>query len=326
VSPGRSVFGLTWWGQRWIGALEALGALYANRLPRGRTYARRGAVTDQTVGPGLVTARVQGSRARPYRVELRLPAFGETTWDAVTVALAGQLRHAAALLDGRMPEDVDEVLAGCGVSLFPRAGELATSCSCPDWANPCKHVAAVHYTLAQAFDADPFLLPELRGRGRAALLGGLRAVRAGVASVEDDDRAVGDETLALASLSASALWTGGADLSTIAVHPSPLTDPGVVVRRLGPPPGCSPAEAASLEVLVADAAGLAWRLATGGDDGGDGDDPLLAAVRRQGRTTSRELADALGLTPAAVRARLAGLVDAGLVRRAGHGPATRYEG
>jgi uncharacterized Zn finger protein len=89
------------------------------------------------------------------------------------------VRHAAELLDGRMPEDVDEVLAGCGVSLFPTARELATRCSCPDVANPCKHVAAVHYVLAQTFDADPFLLPALRGRDRDALLAGLRAVRAG---------------------------------------------------------------------------------------------------------------------------------------------------
>jgi hypothetical protein len=85
--------------------------------------------------------------------------FDDATWDAIVVALAGRVRHAAELLDGRMPEDVDEVLAACGVSLFPSARELATRCSCPDVANPCKHVAAVHYVLAQTFDADPFLLP-----------------------------------------------------------------------------------------------------------------------------------------------------------------------
>src|SRR5680860_1798913 len=159
-------FGLTWWGQRWIAALEALGALYANRLPRGRTYARRGAVTDLALTAGSVSARVQGSRARPYRVTLQLPAFDDATWEAVLAELAGELRHAAVLLDGQMPPHVDDVFATCGVSLFPRPGELTTTCSCPDWANPCKHVAAVHYVLGQTFDADPFLLPSLRGRDR----------------------------------------------------------------------------------------------------------------------------------------------------------------
>ncbi|MGH8887210.1 MAG: hypothetical protein ACRDYX_18965, partial [Egibacteraceae bacterium] len=113
-------FGLTWWGRRWIAALEALGAVYANRLPRGRTYARGGRVADLVVAPGQVTATVQGSRARPYRVKLRLPVFDDAAWQRVTAALAAELRHAAALLDGQMPTDVDEVLDACGVSLFPR--------------------------------------------------------------------------------------------------------------------------------------------------------------------------------------------------------------
>lgn len=163
-------YGLTWWGQRWITALEDLGALYANRLPRGRTYARRGAVTELSVAAGKVTARVKGSRARPYRVTLGLPVFDDDTWQVVVAALADQVRHAAALLDGQMPPDVDEVLAGCGVSLFPRAGELDTNCSCPDWANPCKHVAATYYLMAEAFDDDPFLIFAWRGRTRDELL------------------------------------------------------------------------------------------------------------------------------------------------------------
>src|SRR5665811_1997157 len=104
-------FGLTWWGQRWIAALEALGALYANRLPRGRTYARRGAVTDLALTAGSVSARVQGSRARPYRVTLQLPAFDDATWEAVLAELAGELRHAAVLLDGQLPPHVDDVFA-----------------------------------------------------------------------------------------------------------------------------------------------------------------------------------------------------------------------
>jgi len=259
----RTRFGLTWWGQRWTAALEALGATYDNRLPRGRTYARKGTVLDLAVAPGSVTAQVQGSRATPYRVSLRLPVFDEGTWQSITLALAGQIRHAATLLDGRMPEDIDGVLAGCGVSLFPRPGELRTRCSCPDVANPCKHVAAVHYVLAQTFDADPFLLPALRGRDRDALLAGLRTARAGggVTEVHAPDE-IG--AIELAGLSAQDLWTSAGDVSAIRVRPARSRDPSALLRRLGPPPGplgLGDAEFAC-EDLIASAADLAWRLAT----------------------------------------------------------------
>lgn len=231
MTATRTRFGLTWWGQRWIGALEALGATYANRLPRGRTYARKGTVLDLTVAPGDVTAKVGGSRPRPYRVSLRIPVFTEQQWTAVTTALAGQVRHAAALLDGTMPEDVDEVLAGCGLSLFPHSGELTTRCSCPDIANPCKHVAAVHYVLAQTFDADPFLLPALRGRDRPALLAGLRAVRTGVAPTSTAEPDRGAEGVPLSALSPAAFFGARGGLSAIVVHPQPPHRPH---RRAAP--------------------------------------------------------------------------------------------
>jgi uncharacterized Zn finger protein len=257
-------FGLTWWGQRWIGALEALGAVYANRLPRGRTYARQGRVTDLTVRPGRVTAKVHGTRARPYRVTLTLPVFDDVTWDDVVEALVGEVRHTAALLDGRMPDDVDEVLQACGVSLFPRARELSTSCSCPDVANPCKHVAAVHYTLAQTFDDDPFLLPRLRGRDRDQLLAGLRAHRAGTAEPADDAEADTVPT-AVADLVARELFTARGTLDEIDLRPRRAGDPTATLRRLGPPPASADIEA-DLHGLVADAATLAWRVLAGEHD------------------------------------------------------------
>lgn len=316
-------FGLTWWGQRWIGALEALGALYANRLPRGRTYARRGAVAELRVAAGEVTAKVEGSRARPYRVRLRLPAFDEDTWAAVTHALAGEVRHAAALLDGQMPEGVDEVLAGCGVSLFPSPGELAATCSCPDAANPCKHVAAVAYQLAEAFDADPFLLPALRGRERAALLAGLRAARAGGDAEAEAEPADDGDAVALASLSAGTLWDAPADLAAVRVQPAPAGDAGAFLRRLGPPPGCPEEVADEAEALVTSAAELAWGLASGEADAGEGD-ALLDALRTRGTASSRDLAGDLGWSIEDVRAGLRRLVEAGAVRRTGHARSTRY--
>jgi uncharacterized Zn finger protein len=322
-------FGLTWWGRRWIGSLETLGAAYANRLPRGRTYARRGAVRRLEVAPGEVTARVDGSRAVPYRVTLRLPAFSDAQWDTIVAALAGQLRHAAALLDGRMPDDIDDTLARCGLSLFPKAGDLATTCSCPDHANPCKHVAAVHYVLAQAFDDDPFLLLTLRGRDEHALLAALRAARTGEGS-SAGAAAEGDKLgdgVRLADLHAARLYDAPGDLAAIAVQPAPPTDPGVSLRRLGPPPLGGDVTAESLQRIVARAADRAWALASGAPDDGHGaaDDTVLDELRRRGTATARELADALHRSPEELRASLRALVAAGAVERSGHARGTRYQ-
>jgi uncharacterized Zn finger protein len=286
----RTRFGLTWWGKRWIGALESLGAVYANRLPRGRTYARKGAVQDLTIDAGAVTARVQGSRARPYRVQLRLPAFDDATWEAITSVLASRVRLSADLLDATMPEDIDDVLAECGVSLFPTARELTTRCSCPDIANPCKHVAAVHYVLAQTFDADPFLLATLRGRDRDALLAGLRAQRAGT-DLPDRTVEANDDPIPVDALRAQDLFRAAGSLADIAVRPHPPDDPGAVLRRLGPPPGL---EAASddLQAAVRDAADVAWELL---------DEPIET-----------------------IRVELQRLRREGAVSAAGRGPGTRY--
>jgi uncharacterized Zn finger protein len=309
-------FGLTWWGQRWIAALEALGAVYANRLPRGRTYARKGTVHDLAIAPGRVSARVDGSRPTPYRVTLELPVFDDATWEAIVVALAGRVRHAAELLAGRMPEDVDAVLADCGVSLFPTARELATRCSCPDVANPCKHVAAVHYVLAQTFDADPFLLPALRGRDRDALLAGLRAVRAGGADVEVEDEPAGT-TVAVDELVARDLYRAPAVLSAIAIHPHQPADADAPLRRLGPPPGMA-AATEGLRAAVRDAAAVAWELLDGEAD------PVVGALRRVGPSTARELATVLEVPVEEVRALLAPLRAEGRVGTTGRGPGTRY--
>jgi uncharacterized Zn finger protein len=325
-------FGLTWWGRRWIGSLETLGAAYTNRLPRGRTYARRGAVRRLEVAPGEVTARVDGSRPMPYRVTLRLPVFSDTQWEDVVAALAGQLRHAAALLDGRMPDDIDDTLAGCGLSLFPKAGDLATTCSCPDHANPCKHVAAVHYVLAQTFDDDPFLLPALRGRDQRELLAALRAARTGEGSsagpAAEDDRL--GEGIRLADLHAARLYDAPGDLAAVAVHPAPPVDPGASLRRLGPPSLGGQPVADGLRQIVARAADRAWALASGASDddrpgtAGATDDLVLDELRRRGTATARELTDALGRSPDAVRAALRALVAAGAVERSGHARGTRY--
>ncbi len=170
----RGGFGQSWWASRWIEVLEGfdIGA----RLTRGRSYARRGQVLSIDVEEGAVTARVQGSRARPYRVEIRVETLGGSDWKKLTTALFERPVFAAKLLAGQMPENIEDAFRDVGLSLFPdRSDDLETDCSCPDWSNPCKHVAAVYLLLGEEFDRDPFLIFKLRGAEREELVGEVAA-------------------------------------------------------------------------------------------------------------------------------------------------------
>jgi uncharacterized Zn finger protein len=177
----RGAIGETWWSRRFIDLLESF--QLGGRLDRGRRYARAGQVIDLKVTAGKVQARVQGSRATPYRVRIETPPLPEAAWRRAEEAMAGRASFAARLLAGEMPHDIEEAFAASGVSLFPASvRELASSCSCPDWSNPCKHIAAVYYLLAESFDDDPFLILAWRGRTRDALLARLRALRGAAGS------------------------------------------------------------------------------------------------------------------------------------------------
>jgi hypothetical protein len=134
-------------------------------------------VSDLAVAAGEITAAVQGSRATPYTVRVRVRAWSDDEWDRVLDALVGQIGHTAALLDGELPPEVADDVRRTGLDLLPGPGEVQPRCSCPDWADPCKHAAAVCYLVADQLDADPFTLLTLRGRPRATLLAALRARR-----------------------------------------------------------------------------------------------------------------------------------------------------
>ena len=176
-TAGRKPFGVSWWGQAWVEALEQRARLDPNRLPRGRTYARTGAVGVLTLAPGEILADVQGSRRSPYKVRVRVRPFDEAEWHRLLDALAAEIGHTAALLDGELPAGVADDVRSVGLDLLPGAGELQPRCSCPDWADPCKHAAAVCYLVADALDVDPFGVLLLRGRGRDEVLAGLRSRR-----------------------------------------------------------------------------------------------------------------------------------------------------
>ena len=233
--------GATWWGQRWIESLEQLSLGYTNRLARGRTYARAGRVHDLEVAPGRVTAKVTGSRSTPYQVTLSLAALDAAAWDKAIAAMAERALFAAELLAGQMPKEIDEAFRATGRSLFPaEAKDLQTACSCPDWANPCKHVAATHYVLGDAFDRDPFLLFELRGRGKDAVLGALRVLRAGGdgAAAATVAAAPREEipTVSLAGYAAEDYERPRGPAAHLRFRIEPPASPAALLRQLGAPP------------------------------------------------------------------------------------------
>ena len=169
----RGAFASRWWGRRWIQTLEDfnIGA----RLSRGRSYARKGQVAKLEILKGSVRAEVQGSEIEPYIVSIKFQVLTGKQWDRITLRLLEKPIFAALLLGNEMPEDIESVFKDEGLSLFPeREKDMETSCSCPDWSNPCKHIAAVFYLMGEAFDNDPFLLFKLRGMKKEVFIKALR--------------------------------------------------------------------------------------------------------------------------------------------------------
>jgi uncharacterized Zn finger protein len=229
-----------WWADRWIGALQRL--MDPRRLSRGRSYARQGQVRSIDVEGSVVQAVVQGSRITPYRVTIQLDPFYDGDWEAVFDALAEQALYSAQLLNGEMPAEIQEVFQELGLPLFPSSRkDLFTSCSCPDPANPCKHIAAVHYLLGERFDQDPFLLFELRGRSQQEVAAALRKRRsAGLDAVAEErapyviHRIEQVEAPALAER-LDAYWEAGPQIAEIALEPAAPEVDLALLKRLGIP-------------------------------------------------------------------------------------------
>lgn len=159
----KGAFGQTWWGKQWITTLEHFNI--GERITRGKSYARKGQVTDLVITAKKgVAAKVQGSRARPYKVSITLTPYTKGEKVLLEYKLTSKHIYIAQLLGGEMPENLERLFKTAGLSLFPvRYNDLTTTCSCPDYSNPCKHIAAVIYLIAETFDQDPFLLFTLRG-------------------------------------------------------------------------------------------------------------------------------------------------------------------
>lgn len=227
-------FGKNWWAKRWIRAMERL--VPAARLQRGQSYARSGQVLSLDEIPGGISAKVQGSRTRPYKVNIQVAPLNAETWEKVLDVLSDQAIFAAQLLAGQMPSNIEEAFAAAGASLFPnQRGDLSSECSCPDWANPCKHIAATHYILGDRFDEDPFLLFRMRGRSQQEILDGLEKRRgsAPVAEVEDDEEEEKPgETL---EDRIGDFWEAGAGLRDFNINFLPPKIELPLLKRLGQP-------------------------------------------------------------------------------------------
>jgi uncharacterized Zn finger protein len=158
-----------WWVAEWMELINSY--RYKKRLERAWTYAREGNVRSIRFEGRRVQARVQGTEPEPYKVKLWLDVLSDEDWDFVLEALAGKARWTCQLLAGVMPDDIERAFAASGRRLFPfKLQEVRSECSCPDKANPCKHISAVYYLMGDRFSEDPFVLFQLRGRTRAQLL------------------------------------------------------------------------------------------------------------------------------------------------------------
>lgn len=245
----RGQIGDTWWSQRFIAVLESFGI--GSRLQRGKRYARAGQVLSLEIVPGQVRASVQGSRSKPYRVFIETEPLTDSQWDSVEVVMASSAVFLAKLLSGQMPEEIEEAFVESSTTLFPASEvDLTSACSCPDWENPCKHVAAVFYLLAEAFDEDPFIIFAWRGRGKEELLNDLRALRHGPGRAGDSHGgtparvleagkfgwpAFDAERLSSArSSEAASFWGRQDDLSTIEIRPRLAIAADVILRQLDP--------------------------------------------------------------------------------------------
>ena len=224
----------TWWSQRFIEVLESF--KMGGRLARGRAYAEEAKVLKLSISSGIVTATVQGSRKTHYRINIRLDPLSDHSWRQIMYNLTKRAIYAVEMLQDKMPLDIEEVFNTASVSLFPeRLEDLASECDCPDWSNPCKHIAATYYILARHFDLDPFLIFVWRGRMKTQILEYLRIYwRQGKPKLQTfgniPQRKIDEEGY-------ERFWFGNLDVNELRpLDPFSEAVPDSGVKKLGPAP------------------------------------------------------------------------------------------
>jgi uncharacterized Zn finger protein len=224
-----------WWVERWLELLDKY--RFKKRLERARVYARQGNVLSIEFREGKVLARVQGTEPEPYQISLFLDQFTEDQWGYVIETMGERAVFSAKLLAGEMPQNIEDVFAKNGLSLFPfTLDEIRSRCSCPDKANPCKHIGAVYYLLADRFAEDPFVLFQLRGRTKEQIVAELRQLR-GKAEGESPNPQIPAENLQFSApepaLKIEEFWHYSEQLEPSLVVIAPPPSSGTVLDVLG---------------------------------------------------------------------------------------------
>jgi uncharacterized Zn finger protein len=246
ADPGR-----TWWGQRFIAALE--GFTDRGRLQRGRGYSGDGRILAFAIKDGLVSATVRGNvnpyygvyKEPRYETRIRMAPIPPKDWGQAISQIGSNAALVAKLLMHEMPDNIDTAFARMRLQLLPasRKDFALTDCSCPDYANPCKHIAGVYYRLASQLDRDPFLLFELRGLSRGQLQQALRATPLGkaLASMADDQSApiqaaesfYTRPTAAASTGDYRSFWHGAKRLPSEIEPATPPAVPAILVKKGG---------------------------------------------------------------------------------------------
>jgi uncharacterized Zn finger protein len=245
-------FSRTWWGRRFIAALEQF--TDPARLGRGRSYASGGRILDYQVADGTVTAKVRGSinpyfgvyKEPIYRTSITIKPISAATWTKVIAHIASRADLVTRLLMNEMPATIEDAFSGLGLHLLPHSQrDFVTTCSCPDYANPCKHIAGVYYLLASALDHDPFLMFELRGLSRDDLRAELARSPLGqilASALTPDDVPVEPvasyytrptKEPAGATPSHKEFWTGARRLPTAPATASRASVPALLIKKQG---------------------------------------------------------------------------------------------
>ena len=230
-----------WWVERWLELLDSY--RFKKRLERGRNYAREGNVLNIDFTESKAFAAVQGSDVEPYQVSLSLESFTDEDWDYVITTMCQKAIYSAQLLAGEMPNTIEEVFTANGLSLFPFSlSDVRSRCSCPDKANPCKHIAAVYYQLGDRFSEDPFIIFQLRGRTREQILEMLRQLRSQIDSMKGEKEKLEPENSALSpekslkspeKLIKRDFWQYEQPLESALINFIPPTDNKTVLDLLG---------------------------------------------------------------------------------------------
>ena len=246
-------FSRTWWGQRFIEALEEF--TDPARLGRGRSYASGGRILEYTLNKGTVTAKVRGSinpyfgvyKEPIYKTSITIKAISSDNWEMVIRQIASRADLVTKLLMNEMPDTIEDAFSELGLHLLPHSElDFKTSCSCPDWANPCKHIAGVYYLLASALDNDPFLMFELRGLSREELHTELARTPLGKILVSALDTDAESPTEPVTSLytppikepnsviaSHKEFWTGAKRLPAPIANASQSSVPALLIKKQG---------------------------------------------------------------------------------------------